>query len=459
MKNNIGISLIAVIFVSFGCNLTNKSIEQTSTNNNSQIVATTSPTVTATPTPTASETPTTAVNALQDQTNLLAFASGTTFAKMPHDFYASGSGGAGDWTAFALIDELSSYGWAKRLEDGGAGETMVLEMPERSLLKTLSFDTKETDTDSTAKNITVEISDASATDGFQQVLATELKDKTDNQIFNLENPVPGRWVRLTIKDNYGSPRYTEIMEFRGYGEQLTHTALSNVSGTYKMERYGPMHIKQDGTSVAGCYEYSEGLIEGGVEGRVMRLKWSEGSKDSRRGGPAMMTFSQEGKKLTGVYGNDGTKGFSGVWNGEKISNEVGNCPHLPNLDKNNAAKDTIGTELKEKGRAAVYGINFDFNSDVIREESKPTLTQIVAILKENANWKMLIEGHTDNIGGESFNQTLSEKRAKAVKAFLVAAGIEESRLSSIGYGLSKPIAENTSEFGRAQNRRVELVKQ
>lgn len=107
----------------------------------------------------------------------------------------------------------------------------------------------------------------------------------------------------------------------------------------------------------------------------------------------------------------------------------------------------------------VYGINFDFNSDRIREESKPTLDKVAALLKESADWRVLIEGHTDNIGGESFNRTLSEKRAAAVRNYLTATGIEAARLSSAGLGLSRPVANNDTEAGRAQNRRVELIKQ
>ena len=107
----------------------------------------------------------------------------------------------------------------------------------------------------------------------------------------------------------------------------------------------------------------------------------------------------------------------------------------------------------------LYGINFDFNSDVIKPESKPTLDKVAAIMKEKSDWKFSIEGYTDNVGGDSFNQTLSEKRAASVVKYLSGAGIDQSRLSSKGFGLSKPVAANDSEAGRAQNRRVELVKQ
>jgi outer membrane protein OmpA-like peptidoglycan-associated protein len=408
--------------------------------------------------PNSETTESTSPEALKQQKDLLAFASGTTFAKMPQEH----SPGSSNWGALGLIDEIPGRGWAM---DGGGesvNETMVLEMPERSLLKTFVFDNGSAEEKTSAKDIVVEISDSSATSGFVEVLATKLADNIDGQSFELEKPIAGRWVRLTVQSNYGSEQWTEIMEFRGYGEQLTTTAPSNsISGTYEMSSFGPFHIKQDGTAVSGCYEYAEGLFSGGIENRVIRFNWSEAdSEGKRKGGPAVMVFSADGKTITGAWAGDDfdTNGFAGQWNGKKISDAVGNCPHAPDLDKKNAAKDTIGSDLKEKGRATVYGINFDFNSDVIKAESKPTLDQIISILIDNKDWKMTVEGHTDNIGGQSFNQTLSEKRAAAVVKYLTDAGIDATRLNSAGFGFSKPTADNDTEFGRAQNRRVELVK-
>jgi OOP family OmpA-OmpF porin len=73
--------------------------------------------------------------------------------------------------------------------------------------------------------------------------------------------------------------------------------------------------------------------------------------------------------------------------------------------------------------------------------------------------ELIIEGHTDNIGGAQFNLELSRKRAEAVKRWLVdKAGIGEIRLTTVGYGLTRPIADNSTEEGRAKNRRVELVR-
>jgi outer membrane protein OmpA-like peptidoglycan-associated protein len=114
--------------------------------------------------------------------------------------------------------------------------------------------------------------------------------------------------------------------------------------------------------------------------------------------------------------------------------------------------------LTASGRVATQGIYFDTGSDVIRGESTPTLKEITAMLTEHADLKLTIEGHTDNVGDAAANKALSEKRAAAVKAYLVSAGVAADRLSTAGFGDTKPAAPNTSAEGRRQNRRVELVK-
>lgn len=115
--------------------------------------------------------------------------------------------------------------------------------------------------------------------------------------------------------------------------------------------------------------------------------------------------------------------------------------------------------LAAKGRVATQGILFATGSDRIAPESTPTLREIGAMLKAHPTLRMMIEGHTDNVGDDDDNTTLSDQRAAAVKAFLVKEhGIAESRLESKGLGASKPAAPNGTAEGRQQNRRVELVK-
>jgi outer membrane protein OmpA-like peptidoglycan-associated protein len=117
-------------------------------------------------------------------------------------------------------------------------------------------------------------------------------------------------------------------------------------------------------------------------------------------------------------------------------------------------RTNIGDELKTKGFVDLYGIYFDFGSATLKPESQPVLDTIARFSKGNPGVKLAIEGHTDNVGEAARNQALSESRAKSVVEALVAAGIDRSSLMSAGFGASKPVADNTTITGRAQNRRV-----
>ena len=115
--------------------------------------------------------------------------------------------------------------------------------------------------------------------------------------------------------------------------------------------------------------------------------------------------------------------------------------------------------LAAAGHVSTHGILFASGSATIEGESTPTLKKIGDMLKAHADLKLMIEGHTDNVGAAAANQTLSEQRAAAVKQFLVSTyGIDAARLQTKGYGSSKPISPNTTPEGRQNNRRVELVK-
>jgi len=115
--------------------------------------------------------------------------------------------------------------------------------------------------------------------------------------------------------------------------------------------------------------------------------------------------------------------------------------------------------LRETGRADVYEIYFEFNSDRIREESDPTLREIAGVLTRHPEWKLGIEGHTDGIGSDSFNLQLSQRRALAVKTALsTRLSVNPQRLTTAGLGESRPKDRNDTLEGRARNRRVELVR-
>lgn len=107
-------------------------------------------------------------------------------------------------------------------------------------------------------------------------------------------------------------------------------------------------------------------------------------------------------------------------------------------------------------RIVLRGVRFDFDKSAIRPDSRPVLDEAVEVLKENPNLRIAVEGNTDNVGSDLYNEKLSVRRAEAVFRYLVNHGIAPERMEVIGYGESRPVADNDTESGRAQNRRVEL---
>ena len=117
-------------------------------------------------------------------------------------------------------------------------------------------------------------------------------------------------------------------------------------------------------------------------------------------------------------------------------------------------------QLAKQKKAIVYGIYFDFDKDTIKPESEPVLKEIVKAMTDNPDWKLRVDGHTDNIGGDAHNLDLSKRRAASVKKALVERyHISADRLTTNGYGASSPIDRNDTLEGRARNRRVELSRE
>jgi outer membrane protein OmpA-like peptidoglycan-associated protein len=123
-------------------------------------------------------------------------------------------------------------------------------------------------------------------------------------------------------------------------------------------------------------------------------------------------------------------------------------------------ENILEKQLTTEKRAVTYGIYFDFNKDTLKPESQPVLNEIAQAMTHNPDWKLTVEGHTDNIGGDPYNLELSNRRAAAVKRALVSQfDIAADRLLTGGFGASRPIETNDTLEGRARNRRVELVRQ
>jgi OmpA-OmpF porin, OOP family len=117
-----------------------------------------------------------------------------------------------------------------------------------------------------------------------------------------------------------------------------------------------------------------------------------------------------------------------------------------------------GAQISQTGRAAIYGINFDTGKATIKPDSESVLKELLTLLQKQADWSLMVAGHTDNSGTDAINGPLSQQRAESVIAWLSGKGVEKWRLVPAGYGSRKPLADNATEEGRAKNRRVDLVK-
>jgi outer membrane protein OmpA-like peptidoglycan-associated protein len=123
------------------------------------------------------------------------------------------------------------------------------------------------------------------------------------------------------------------------------------------------------------------------------------------------------------------------------------CPEKPPL--------AVVTDCEVK---ITQQIHFEFNKDRIRPESFPVLDAVVEVLSKNPDIRLEVQGHTDNKGTPFYNRDLSNRRSASVKKYLVAHGVTPDRLTSRGYGLDRPLVDNTTERNRALNRRVQFVR-
>jgi OOP family OmpA-OmpF porin len=122
-----------------------------------------------------------------------------------------------------------------------------------------------------------------------------------------------------------------------------------------------------------------------------------------------------------------------------------------------AGAGDLATNLKKTCHVALYGVLFDFNKSTLQPTSDAVLQQVADLLAKDKALKIEVQGHTDNVGGDAYNQTLSEARARAVMDWFTKHGVAAARLSSNGYGKTKPVADNNTDEGRAKNRRVEIA--
>jgi len=141
--------------------------------------------------------------------------------------------------------------------------------------------------------------------------------------------------------------------------------------------------------------------------------------------------------------------------GDGVPDYQDRCPNTPGPASNKGCPEVKAETKKVLNEATKY-IQFDFNKATLKPTSYPKLEELVRILGEYPDYSLSIAGHTDNIGNDNYNQQLSFDRATAARTYMISKGIAESRIEGRGYGESKPIAPNTTDAGRALNRRVDF---
>ena len=279
-------------------------------------------------------------------------------------------------------------------------------------------------------------------DGPFTVLAaatlTRHAGRNDTTVFAASATAPVRWVRVTLSGGLDVQRdqtFFEFSELVGMGRQDAVPMVETFTGKWS-GRGVQLELRQVGARVTGCYD-TVGDLSGTVTGNLLRATGV--SRDGGISSTFVLAVTDSGH-ITGVRSTNGA----------------------PFRQYDGAPTATLRAECRTLEPpplacgAVLHGITFDFDSDVIREESGPLLDELAAGLQSTNATGITVVGHTSGEGAEAYNTQLSARRAAAVVAALTARGVAADRIASDGRGESEPIADNATEAGRSLNRRVEI---
>ncbi|MCL2643892.1 MAG: OmpA family protein [Betaproteobacteria bacterium] len=305
----------------------------------------------------------------------------------------------------------------------------------------------------------------------------------------VQQKISGRYVRIALSGSrHGRYRFshfsaygrfdqpiTQREDFGGYYFVLGSEVNSMLTGVHYNSSSRIM-LKQEGGLIQGCYVHGTkgrvtnvtGTFIGGVENNVARLTYTHaesGLQSSmalglaylKRGetSPSKQRDDSAGKAYLVL--DDGKGKVAAEWT-VRYSDEVYPC--AVNERKEITASEAMQESLEKTGKVQLYGVNFDFDSDVLRPESSTVLDEVVNLAKANPSWKFEVGGHTDSVGLADYNLKLSSRRAASVVRYLTDKGVDAARLKSRGYGATRPLVKDAdNDAAHAQNRRVELVKQ
>jgi len=310
-----------------------------------------------------------------------------------------------------------------------------------------------------------------------------LRFNLDYLMFTGQNAVkPIDFTNNTIKFGVGAVyNFLPCEEFNPYvgmGGGILYYTLENVAvggGTKKGSYFGELTAD---FFFGGLYNFSEDwFLKVELAEVTVSTDKLDGIKAAQGGmfGGTLDSYTSLGIGLlyffdrgtTSTYCEEMAKGVTANIDYAKVEDIVRKYAATPaNVDynkieeivKKNTGSGTVSTKERviTSGNWVLVGVNFESGKSNLSPESYPVLVNAVQVLLSNPDMKVEVQGHTDNIGSDSFNKKLSEQRAETVKRFLVAKGVAASRLSTVGVGSSNPVSDNKTAEGRSLNRRIEF---
>lgn len=357
----------------------------------------------------------------------------------------------GIWMAQGMNDGESKIGWASK-ENAPFPHTFTYELDTEHQIHSVFFDTRNTEEmiapGISARLVEVYVSERSIDGPYIKVFEGDLP-KQDISAYKLSKSAKARYIKLEVIDNWGNPKWTEIMEFGVFGESVgERRSPSNFFQPYQTT-YDTFQIGQKNDELLGCYDFDNGIILGARNGRLLEADWFE---DKGKSGKAVFIFSEDSSVMNGFWWWS-TGEYGGAWFGSQLTSaDIPRC--ATKLEDYSGRR--IGVSLEKFGKAVLYGLYFDTASAELDQRSTVVLNQLVEWLDQSPSMRIQLIGHTDSVGEPRDNQNLSDARARAVADWLIQKGISNARLLVSGRGELEPTASNESAQGRSLNRRVEI---